>query len=211
MIWRLGSATLLAVGVALSANLESRVYACSPPGPEFDSVALSGAIVEGRILGYEALTDEPTNGSFVRVRVDMDVVRVFKGDVAVGPLAIVDPATLMVFPSGESWAGSSGACGAFDDDPTGKYVILGLNLQDDGTLRPSRLFISFFDDGPAGEEYDGAVAYLTGRLVNPILPDTGTGPSGSSAIPFTSLASVFMFAGGLLALRPAVRSLRRRS
>lgn len=210
MIRRLGAASLLAVGVALSGGLDPRAYACSPPGPEFDAVALSDSIVEGRILGHEALTEQAQTG-FVPVRLDMDVTRVYKGDLSPGQLAIVDPATLMVFPSGEVWAGSSGACGAFDHDPTGKYAILGLKLQDDGTLRPSRLFMFFYGDDPAGEEYDGAVAFLEDRLLSPTLPDTGTGPSGSPAIPFTSLASVLLFAGGLLALGPVVRSLRRNS
>jgi hypothetical protein len=211
MIWRICSASLLALGVALSGVVDGRVYACTPPGPDFDAVALSDAIVEGRFLGYEPLTDD-TKSAFTPVRLDMDVERVFKGNLTPGPLAIVDPVSLMVLPSGEEvWAGSSGACGAFDHDPTGKYAILGLSLEDNGTLRPSRLFYFFFGEGPQDDRYADLVASLESRLQTAVLPDTGTGASDTAGFPLAALAAGLAVGGAALILGSAARSMRRRS
>jgi hypothetical protein len=54
-------------------------------------------------------------------------------------------------PISGKWGGSGGSCGAFDVDPTGKYVFLALVRAEDGTLRTS-LPLTFF----VGERYQFA-------------------------------------------------------
>ena len=199
---------LLGIALVIGAAGARRALACSA-GPDFDPVKDSEVIVEGRLLGYEILPDAPiaelpksdgTQDPYVPIRVDMAVTRVFKGDVAGGVIAIVDPVSLgapLSGSEGRRWIGSGGACGAFDEDPTGKYAIMGLSEQDDGTYRPNRLRWLFYGDGPSGEAYQRALTRLS---VLP--PSAGFGPgSGSGAgllVPAASLAgagAVLLLAG----------------
>jgi hypothetical protein len=78
------------------------------------------------------------------VRVTLNVEASFKGNAGPGAIEFYDTASL--FREGQGppgWHGSSGSCGAFNADPTGHYVLLGLARAEDGTLR-SHLLRTFF-------------------------------------------------------------------
>ena len=124
--------------------------ACSA-GPDYNPVAESEAIVVGRLTGWEeGDTDPPPppDGSlFVSIRVTMTVERRLKGR-APAVITIVDQASLFRIPAEAGrpeqtfWAGGAGACGSFDEDPSGKYAVMGLWRNPDGTYRPNRIIRS---------------------------------------------------------------------
>ena len=180
-----------------------RAFACSP-GPDFNPVAESDVIVEGRFLGYDVLAEASPPGDFVPVRVEMAVARVLKGQVAADTIDVVDDRTLRIFSeTGEAWGGG-GSCGAFGSDPTGKYAILGLNSRPDGSYAPSLPLTFFIGDAPSGESYDRALTRLAS--FGGVLPDTGSGAFDSRSTDLATIgklaavgAAVFTL-GGLLLL-----------
>jgi hypothetical protein len=108
------------------------------------------------------------------------------------------------------WIGPSGACGAFGDDPTDKYAIIGLTNAGDGTY--GAFVFSWFFAGaePAGEKYDRAMSHLASRGLTPRNPDEPSRPAGSPAdraIPTALLAGATLV---VLAIGAAA-VLRRRS
>jgi hypothetical protein len=147
----MGRALAFAVGVALLVLLGRMhetapdVVACSV-GPDFDPVGAADVIVGGLITDWELIedatvpdwkkdqdyNDDPDYyGPYDAIKLQMQVDRVYKGSVPVD-LEMVSGNT---YQNGH-WVGSSGACGAFDFDPTGKYWILGLIRDDFGRLHP---------------------------------------------------------------------------
>jgi hypothetical protein len=93
------------------------------------------------------------------VEVELRVDRVFKGDVP-GTLEVID--TGSYFPRFGDWHGGAGACGSFDADPAGSYIIAGLVQADDGTYRMNRLRTFFLGRSPSGVYYEEARARLSG-------------------------------------------------
>lgn len=166
--------------------------ACSV-SPDFDPVASSDAIVEGRFLGYEVLANEGQNSSTIPIRLTMDVSRVFKGDVQAEGFSIVDESSLWLNTPKLRWSGSGGNCGTFNEDPTGSYWILGLSTRDDGNFSPSGPLVFFRGDGPSGQTYGDAVARITSQLDSASLPPTGTGggaETGVNRVPLLAIVSL---------------------
>lgn len=221
---------LAALAVAgLLAPAVRPAYACSV-GPDFDPIAESDVIVAGRIVGWEliedALTvdlksvdspdDVPSDyiGPYDPIRLTMEVGSVYKGSVST-VITLVDGASLFVDPlTGQHrWVGSSGACGAFDRDPTDMFAIFGLCARDDGSYGPSLPLHFFLGDEPHGERYDYAMSRL-GELLPGSLPDTGSSPPGQKAgtgFPWLVVAGVSSMAGAAVLVRlSADRRLNRR-
>ncbi len=198
-MWRLSVAGISAAILALAAVslASSPAYACSA-GPDFDPIAASGVIVEGRFLGYEVLPDAPlpgstgkgTNDAYIPIRVDMTVERVLKGNVASSTIAIIDRRTLgPPYPGHDEyeWIGASGACGAFDADPTGFYAIMGLSQNDDGTFGSSRFQVFYLGERPGGAGYDRALQRMASFPGAAALPALGSGPGASVSGPTATL------------------------
>ena len=159
---------LAASGTLAGLFVEPRsAFACSV-GEDFNPYRDSDVIVGGRITDWEIIPEairwevrkddpksyiEPNDnpnyyGSYEPVRFFMDVDTVLKGS-ASGRIEMVAGNTLSLYPLDDGaleyvWVGSSGACGAFDFDPTGKYAILGLNMDRFGRYHPS-LPLTFFN------------------------------------------------------------------
>lgn len=73
------------------------------------------------------------------------------------------------------WTGAGGACGAFDEDPRGKYIVIGFG---DTPLHPwqsNRMRVLFLGDEPSGERYERAMARLA-ALGGPYPPAAGNSP-----------------------------------
>jgi hypothetical protein len=145
-------------------------YACSA-GEDFNPVAESDIIVAGRVVDWQPL-QQTTTGDFIPIQVHMNVEQAFKGNVA-RQIDFEDGASLIKNPQGDfQWEGASGACGSFDVDPKGVYVIMGLERADDGTYRSNRLLIFFIGSEPKSDGYEQALARMAALgLAN--LPSTG--------------------------------------
>ena len=172
----------------------------------FDPIESSDIIVGGRITGWEetqtseSVYPRPTDDievskgdepPFITVRVTMAVETFFKGN---GPpsLSIVDSGSLLK--DIHEWAGGSGFCGSFDDDPAGRYAIIGLTRNDDGEWQANRLRMFFLGEQPQGAAYESALTRLVALGVEE-LPMTGVGPASTLSQPLNS--SVLMSSIGL--------------
>lgn len=155
-------------------------YACSGT---IDPVEESDLIVGGRITGWELIeefttwnprsgkpmpTDDPNfYGFYQPIRLSMHVDEVFKGS-APTEIELIGANTYQLRDGKGYWVGSSGACGAFDEDPTGKKWLLGLKEDDFGRLRPSLPLVF-----RSAEE-------LEARLGPAAIPAAGRGASNSA-------------------------------
>lgn len=183
----------VALGVRVPGGGE--VYACSG-GPDCAAIMPNAdLIVEGRILAWEPAPDYERFGMFTPISVTVDVERVFKGEVLPG-FAMIDATSLEVR-TGERqlrWYGGSGACGSFDEDPTGLYIIAALYRDDRGYYRMNRLANAFLGYEPGGEQYDYAVARLTYEVGPPV-----TGTVDTRVAASRGPDSYLSLAGGVLA------------
>ena len=131
----------------------------------------------------------------------MTVDRVYKGTVPTR-IQMVAGNTILVGATNQ-WVGASGACGAFDADPTGQYGILGLYLDNFGRYRPHRLRMLYIGEEPPAE-------YTTSRLnlLTPLLP--GHSPD-SPRTDFPYIPAVSLAVLGPLAFLAGAALLWRRS
>ena len=160
---------VLAVAGAWFAHPHS-AQACSGDA-DYDPVANSDVIAGGFIQGYTPLTDRGGGTMFVPVRLDMRIDHVWKGNIGPGT-EIVDRASFMlqpVFTNNEEirivWAGSGGACGALNEDPSGQYAVFGLLAAPDGTLQttgPRTFYLSLQPYDPAN------IRRLSQRIAFPV-------------------------------------------
>lgn len=163
--------------------------ACSA-GPDFDLVKDSDLIVGGRFAGWEL--DDQSGGftqvyepkqseglvlAYAGIRARMLVDRVFKG-FAASEIVVTSANTLEVYDHEPKyvWIGSSGACGAFDSDPTGRYAIMGLWASDDGTYSAFTGSWFYSGDNPPPDFEDRGNRTLS-RL-KPMLPGYLPGTGG---------------------------------
>lgn len=221
-MWRLvvaASAVVMTVGY-LSSSHGNNAYACSgDPDPplvsEADRDSTASIIVSGRFSGYRVVVDEPPAGarpeyspdsskasSLVRlpVRLDLDVTGVIKGDVESGLIAIArDTWLTRIAPERDEyeWFVASGGCGFFSkNDPSGKYVILGLSQQDSGSYQITHLFFGGDDPGDQATAAD--------RIGSP--PAAGSG----SRLPLDLLIPGVAAAGAALAVTSLTLLVRAR-
>lgn len=168
--------------------------ACSADA-DWEPVANSDVIVGGFIQSYTPLPDRGRGSMFVPVRLDMRIDHVWKGRIRPGT-EIVDRASFMlqpVFTDNEEirivWAGSGGACGALNEDPTGQYAVFGLVAAPDGALQTTGPRTFYLSPRP----YDPAnIRRLSPRIA---LPVTG---HGASERPLGSVGEALLLAGTAL-------------
>jgi hypothetical protein len=135
------------LAVALLVGNPLPAAACSA-GP-FDVRDYTQLLVLGRARSVE-LGDLKASG-FVEATVTLDVIHVYRGS-APSPLRYVDSgsASALKNPSTgkQEFAGGSGACGTIDDDPVGKFVLIGLARGDDSRWHANRLWGAVYTDEP---------------------------------------------------------------
>ena len=154
---------LAALIVSTVAFAPETAWACS--GPPFD-VNRADVIAEGWVEHVDIGPAPSGVGSFHPVRVTMRVVRSLKGD-APTPLVFTDTSSYFPDPAGgESgfWAGSSGACGVLDGDPTDQYALI-VFKQHNGELSTALLMGAVFRDQPNDPTIARFRQYLESRLM----------------------------------------------
>ncbi len=190
-------------------------HACSA-GPDFNAVNEADIIVAGRITEWQPL-GSGADDTFTPILLNMRVDQALKGS-ASGQLQFEDRASLQGNPATTfQWAGSSGACGAFDSDPAGAYVILGLTQNERGNYQSNRLMVFFIGADPSGAAYNAAVARLTGSSTpaaspaTPATPQTlpDTGLDASAWMRESVVAGVLVLAAGALVAGTARRTTTR--
>lgn len=176
--------------------------ACSA-GPDYDPIADSEVIVAGRFTGWQLIEnarrwdpktdDEPIDdpnyyGPYEPIRVHMEVERIYKGTAA-NTLEVMDGASLHVYDHEPRyvWAGSSGACGVFDEDPTDQYAILGLNKDAFGRYRPNLTRVFYLGDNPPSQ-FDSPRLSRLAPLMPGSLPISGEPSSTRADFPYLPAA-----------------------
>jgi hypothetical protein len=104
-------------------------------------------LVLGRARSVEF--GRPTHSGFLEATVTLDVIRVFRGT-ASSPVRFVDHASVSALKNPRTgkhdFAGGSGSCGTIDEDPVGKYVLIGLAWGEDSRWHASRIFGAYYTD-----------------------------------------------------------------
>lgn len=120
--------------------------ACSPrPGYNINQ---NDVIAEGWVENVE-IAESVTRDTFLPVRVTVRVLRSWKGQ-SPARIMFTDTASYVANSAGLGggvWSGSSGACGALDVDPTGKYGLIVFRWVN-GELATSNVQGAVFGDGP---------------------------------------------------------------
>jgi len=155
-------AVLLSAGTGAAGALQSPQAAQACSCADCDPVADAPVIVGGWVESwseYPAAQFVPPG--FVAITTHLRVAEVFKGQMQ-SEVEVVDHASLSVAPSG--WFGGSGACGSIDEDPKGKYVILGLSTYepDPSLMASNRIWLFYIGDAPRGGR-PGARTSLSAR------------------------------------------------
>jgi hypothetical protein len=122
-------------------------------------------IAEGWIDRVQINPEPSGAGPFHAVRLTMRVVRSLKGD-APTPLVFTDSSSYFPDPAGGPsgfWAGSSGACGVLDDDPSGQYALIVFERHD-GELSTAPFMGAVFRDAPDDPKIDRFRQYLENKL-----------------------------------------------
>ncbi len=212
------AAVLLA---AASVVAPKRAYACSA-GLDFDPVATSDVIAEGRILGFKVLPDAPIPGGYeakgvvldfredpyIPIRIDFAVDAVYKGQVAEDVIDIVERRAYGPHPlnEGKFWWLTASDCHAFYSDPTGQYAILGLGRNDDGTYGAGLLRMFYLGAEPSSEDREAVLARLASFPGAVGLPGLGSGPQAGVGVPLLSMAAgAAVLGAGLVVASIAVR------
>ena len=152
----------MAVAAGLIGLTARPARACS--GPPYD-VNRADVIAEGWVEHVEIGPESSEFGAFHPVQVTLRVVRSLKGD-APTPLVFTDANSYFSDPGGGPngfWAGSSGACGILDADPTGQYALIVFERRD-GKLLTTPVMGAIFRDAPDDPTVDRFRTYLEDRL-----------------------------------------------
>jgi hypothetical protein len=153
---------ILAIVSAIGLAAET-ASACS--GPPYD-INRADVIAEGWIDRAEVNPTPSGVATFRPVTVTMRVVRSLKGD-APGQIVFTDKSSYLPDPQGGLagfWAGSSGACGVLDADPTGQYALIVFERRE-GELVTHLLLGAVFRPGPDDPTLGRFRQYLEDRLV----------------------------------------------
>lgn len=201
--------TIAGVLLAVATLVPENAYACSPDA-DYDPVATSDVIAEGRILGFQVLPDGPIPGGyepkgveldfqddpFIPIRIEFAVDVVYKGQVAEDVISIVEPRAYGPHPlnEGEFWWLIASDCHAFRSDPTGQYAILGLGRNDDGTYGAHLLQTFYLGAEPSSEDREAVLARLASFPGAVGLPGLGSGPQAGGGV------SLWLIAAGAVAL-----------
>ena len=199
-------AVLILCASAIGATLRvTGANGCSC-GPDCDSnIDDADLIVEGRINSWARVDGYPKLGDYLPIAVDLQVSRTFKGSPA-AEVTLVNGASL--YPTSQDgtktgWGGSGGACGSFDEDPTGLYLIAGVYRDEFGNYRMNRTPTMFLGRSASGPNYEFAVARAARAIGAPssgnakVLAGTGTGGGIVDAFEVGFIAvGVIMLAAG---------------
>ena len=169
-------------------------YACSPT-PDWNPVAEADVIVAGRITDIE-IQGKTEVMTFLDPKMTFEVDRYLKG---------TGPATIEVFDShsgvppmglipnssafdrldvrelnvDELGYEGGGVCGALDEDPRGRYWVVGFSRSPNGTLAMNLLLNFAIGDGPSDARVVERIAYVEEQLreveIAPAPPLTGDG------------------------------------
>jgi len=132
--------------------------ACSP-APTYN-INQNDVIAEGWVENVE-IAESATRDSFLPVRVTLHVLRSWKGE-APPRIVFIDRTSYVANSAGLGgglWAGNSGACGALNEDPTGKYGLVVFKAVN-GELVTSNYQGAVFGDGPADLKIDRFRRYI---------------------------------------------------
>jgi hypothetical protein len=174
------NALALCIALALLVAHPSPAAACSV-GP-FDVRDYTQLLILGRARSLELGANTPSG--FVEATVTLDVIRVFRGTTA-SPVRFVDHGSVSALKDPSTgrhvFAGGSGSCGTIDDDPVGKYVLIGLGRGEDSRWHANRLFGAIYTDQPEYamyrwllERHGVAVPFL---ITGPVLDVSVFGPA----------------------------------
>jgi hypothetical protein len=141
------------LSVILLVVAPSSAAACTAPiwGRPYDPASAT-LVAEGRIESLLLRTDLRHQFAFMPLDIVIRTEAAFKGQVP-NPLVFREAASLVaevdVFGNvlAQQWAGSSGACGLFDADPTGTYVLVALRAAADPSS-PGMVQTIAFGTGP---------------------------------------------------------------
>jgi hypothetical protein len=167
-------ALVLCIAFALLVAHPLPAAACSA-GP-FEVRDYTQLLVLGRARSIELGARTPSG--FVEATVTLDVIRVFRGTAA-STVRYVDHGSVSVLRDPRNgnliFAGGSGSCGTIDDDPIGKYVLIGLTRGDDPRWHANRLFGAIYTSQPDYamyrwllERHGVAVPFLISGLVTDV-------------------------------------------
>lgn len=141
--------------------------ACSPlPGYNINQ---NDVIAEGWVENVE-IAESVTRDTFLPVRVTLRVLRSWKGQ-SPARIMFTDHGSYVANSAGLGggvWSGSSGACGALDVDPTGRYGLIVFRWIN-GELATSNVQGAVFGDGPADPLVDRFRRYIQDN-VHPVEP-----------------------------------------
>lgn len=133
---------LIMIGVLVSLLLfvlpEEKTYACTLA---LSPMEIAEVIVAGRVIGWEYVGYDSAHyystidmilgrSSRYRLQIEIEVDEVLKGSGDV-PTHFLDP-SLSIYDAEQFWTGWSGDCSVFTADPTGKYIVIGLNETPEG-------------------------------------------------------------------------------
>jgi hypothetical protein len=166
------TALLVLAGLWYSSEI---ARACS--GPPYD-VNRADVIAEGWIDHVEISPQPSGVGTFHPVQVTMRVERSLKGD-APTPLVFTDSSSYFPDPAGGPrgfWAGSSGACGVLDADPTGQYALIVFERRD-GKLVTHLLLGAVFRDAPDDPTLERFRRHLEAQLAPTAPPRVVAAPA----------------------------------
>ncbi|MEX2446063.1 MAG: hypothetical protein WD734_01895 [Dehalococcoidia bacterium] len=147
------------LGGVLALGPPQAAFACSA-GSDWDPAAESEVVIAGRVTDMALAPEVGGRGPTPEVQavwLTFEVDRYLKAAggttltaVDTSSVAFLDgqtPEQMARFEGAQYW-GSGGACGALNEDPRGRYAVLGLMRLDDGTLRTNLLTTFAWGDGP---------------------------------------------------------------
>ncbi len=225
--WLMGASIWLALaGGALMGRAAPRAEACSP-GPDFDPLGGMDTLIAGygtdvEILGKAGLM------TYLEVAVTFSVDRYLIGGgprtlraldrkSATPPMQLIqtsamfdalDVSTLSIGELG--WNGSGGACGGINEDPRGRYWVVGFGRDDAGVLHMHLLSNFAVGDGPDDPRVVAALERVEGLLTERGLRPAEAGNAGLMRGSRRDGSDQIVLAIGALVLMLGARALTHR-
>jgi len=193
--------------LALFFAIARPAFACSGGGD--DPVALSEVIVGGWITDWKPANSGPTD-QVEPVMIQISVDRVFKGTIRnQTTLQFINYQMLDYSHQAIGWDGGLvGSCSAFELDPKGKYVIIGVVKNEAGQYQTDLFYRFYLGDKPPTENAFATSSRLAELI--PFLPVSGgenQSPSGALLI----AGSTLLLAGILTRRRANAKTERRQT
>lgn len=225
--WLMGVSLWIAlVGGAVAGTGAPRAEACSA-GSDFDPLGGMDTLIAGHgtdveILGKTGLM------TYLQVAVTFSVdryligggprsLRVLDSKSATPPMHLIrnsamfdalDVSTVSIDELG--WDGSGGACGGINEDPRGRYWVVGFGRDDAGMLHMHLLSNFAVGDGPDDPRVETAIERVEGMLAERGLQPAEAGNAGLVREPPRDWSDQIMLAIGGLVLMLGARVLTHR-